>query len=87
MEKKFVSVVLYLHNQENNIKNFFDSSYKTIKENFENILRKINILKWMKVYTILMNKEIQNINLCLNTLKRMYSFNSGKQHHKTFIRK
>ena len=50
---------------------------KEIKENFENILRKINILKWMKVYTILMNKEIQNINLCLNTLKRMYSFNSG----------
>ena len=37
MEKKFVSVVLYLHNQENNIKNFFDSSYKTIKENFENV--------------------------------------------------
>ena len=31
---------------------------KEIKENFENILRKINILKWMKVYTILMNKEI-----------------------------
>ena len=50
---------------------------KEIKENFENILRKINILKWMKVYTILMNKEIQNINLCLNTLKRMYSFNCG----------
>ena len=50
---------------------------KEIKENLENILRKINILKWMKVYTILMNKEIQNINLCLNTLKRMYSFNSG----------
>ena len=50
---------------------------KEIKENFENILRKINILKWMKVYTILMNKDIQNINLCLNTLKRMYSFNCG----------
>ena len=50
---------------------------KETKENFENILRKINILKWMKVYTILMNKEIQNINLCLNTLKKMYSFNSG----------
>ena len=50
---------------------------KEIKENFEYILRKINILKWMKVYTILMNKEIQNINLCLNTLKKMYSFNSG----------
>lgn len=50
---------------------------KEIKENFENILRKINILKWMKVYNILMNKEVQNINLCLNTLKKMYSFDSG----------
>ena len=50
---------------------------KEIKENFENILRKINILKWMKVYTVLMNKEVQNVNLCLNTLKKMYSFDSG----------
>ena len=50
---------------------------KEIKENFENILRKINILKWMKVYNILMNKEVQNVNLCLNTLKKMYSFDSG----------
>ena len=50
---------------------------KEIKENFENILKRINILKWMKVYTILMNKEIQNVNLCLNTLKKIYSFNSG----------
>ena len=50
---------------------------KEIKENFENILRKINILKWMKVYTILLNKEIQNVNLCLNTLKKTNSFNSG----------
>ena len=38
---------------------------KEIKENFENILRKINILKWIKVYNILMNKEVQNVNLCL----------------------
>ena len=50
---------------------------KEIKENFENILQKINILKWMKVYNILMNKEIQNVNLCLNTLKKMYSFDSN----------
>ena len=50
---------------------------KEIKENFENILRKINILKWMKVYNILMNKEVQSVNLCLNTLKKMYSFDSG----------
>ena len=50
---------------------------KETKENFENILRKINILKWMKVYTILMNKEIQNVNLCLNTLKKMFSFSSS----------
>ena len=50
---------------------------KEIKENFEIILRKINILKWMKVYTVLMNKDVQNVNLCLNTLKKMYSFDSG----------
>ena len=50
---------------------------KEIKENFENILQKINILKWMKVYNILMNKEVQSVNLCLNTLKKMYSFDSG----------
>ena len=50
---------------------------KEIKENFENILRKINILKWIKVYNILMNKEVQNVNLCLNTLKKKYSFDSG----------
>ena len=50
---------------------------KEIKENFENILRKINILKWIKVYNILMNKEVQNVNLCLNTLKKMYSSDSG----------
>ena len=50
---------------------------KEIKENFENILRKINILKWMKVYNILMNKEVQSVNLCLNTLKKIYSFDSG----------
>ena len=50
---------------------------KEIKQNFENILRKINILKWLKVYNILMNREIQSVNLCLNTLKKMYSFDSG----------
>lgn len=50
---------------------------KEIKQNFENILSKINILKWMKVYTILMNKEIQNIHLSLNTLQKQYSFKSG----------
>ena len=50
---------------------------KETSQNFEKILRKINILKWMKVYTILMNKEIQSINLCLNQLKKTYSFDSG----------
>lgn len=36
MEKKFVSVVLYLHNHESDVENFFNSSLKTIRENFEN---------------------------------------------------
>ena len=51
---------------------------KEIKENFNKILSKINILKWLKVYSILMNKEIQNVNFCLNQLKKMYSFDFSK---------
>ena len=51
---------------------------KEIKENFQKILSKINILKWLKVYTVLMNKEIQNVNLTLNQLKQLYSFDYSK---------
>ena len=51
---------------------------KEINENFQKTLSKINILKWLKVYTILMNKEIQNVNLCLNQLKKLYSFDLSK---------
>ena len=51
---------------------------KEIKENFNKTLSKINILKWLKVYSILMNKEIQNVNFCLNQLKKMYSFDFSK---------
>ena len=55
--------------------------YKEKKEendNFQKMLSKINILKWLKVYTVLMNKEIQNVNLCLNQLKKLYSFETSK---------
>ena len=55
--------------------------YKDKKEenkNFQRMLSKINILKWLKVYTLLMNKEIQNVNLCLNQIKKLYSFESSK---------
>ena len=55
--------------------------YKDKKEenkNFQRMLSKINILKWLKVYTVLMNKEIQNVNLCLNQLKKLYSFETSK---------
>ena len=55
--------------------------YKEKKENNENfnrILSKINILKWLKVYSVLMNKEIQNVNFCLNQLKKLYSFDFSK---------
>lgn len=51
---------------------------KEINENFQKTLSKINILKWLKVYTILMNKEIQNVNYCLNQIKKMYSFDFSK---------
>jgi hypothetical protein len=51
---------------------------KEINENFQKTLSKINILKWLKVYSILMNKEIQNVNFCLNQLKKMYSFDLSK---------
>ena len=51
---------------------------KEENENFQRILSKINILKWLKVYTVLMNKEIQNVNLCLNQLKKLYSFETSK---------
>jgi hypothetical protein len=51
---------------------------KEINENFQKTLSKINILKWLKVYTILMNQEIQNVNLCLNQLKKLYSFDLSK---------
>ena len=51
---------------------------KEINENFQKTLSKINILKWLKVYTILMNKEIQNVNYCLNQIKKMYSFDFNK---------
>ena len=51
---------------------------KEENENFQRILSKINILKWLKVYTVLMNKEIQNVNLCLNQLKKLYSFEASK---------
>lgn len=51
---------------------------KEINENFQKTLSKINILKWLKVYSILMNKEIQNVNFSLNQLKKMYSFDLSK---------
>lgn len=51
---------------------------KEINENFNRILSKINILKWLKVYSVLMNKEIQNVNFCLNQLKKLYSFDFSK---------
>ena len=51
---------------------------KEINENFQKALSKINILKWLKVYTILMNKEIQNVNLALNQLRKLYSFDFSK---------
>ena len=51
---------------------------KEENENFQRMLSKINILKWLKVYTVLMNKEIQNVNLCLNQLKKLYSFETSK---------
>ena len=51
---------------------------KEVNEFFQKILSKINILKWLKAYTILMNKEIQNINLTLNQLKHLYSFDYSK---------
>ena len=51
---------------------------KEINDNFQKTLSKINILKWLKVYTVLMNKEIQNVNFCLNQLKKFYSFDSSK---------
>ena len=51
---------------------------KEINENFQKTLSKINILKWLKAYCILLNKEIQSVNLCLNQLKKMYSFDYSK---------
>ena len=51
---------------------------KEVNENFQKTLSKINILKWLKVYTVLMNKEIQNVNLALNQLKQSYSFDYSK---------
>ena len=51
---------------------------KEINENFNRILSKINILKWLKVYSMLMNKEIQNVNFCLKQLKKLYSFDFSK---------
>ena len=36
MEKKFVSIVLYLHNNENCIEHFLETLVKTVKDNFEN---------------------------------------------------
>ncbi len=36
MEKKFVSVVLHLHNHEKCVKEFFETSLSVIRENFEN---------------------------------------------------
>ena len=51
---------------------------KEINENFNRILSKINILKWLKVYSMLMNKEIQNVNFCLNQLIKLYSFDFSK---------
>ena len=51
---------------------------KEINENFQKALSKINILKWLKVYTILMNKEIQNVNLALNQIRKLYSFDFSK---------
>ena len=51
---------------------------KEVKENFQKTLSKINTLKWLKIYTILMNKEIQNVNLALDQLKQLYSFDYSK---------
>ena len=51
---------------------------KEINENFQKTLSKINILKWLKAYNILMNKEVQNVNLCLSQLKKIYSFDYSK---------
>ena len=53
---------------------------KDKKENnniFQNILSKINILKWLKAYSILFNKEVQSVNICLSKLRNLYSFDSS----------
>ena len=51
---------------------------KEINKNFQKTFSKINILKWLKLYTILMNKEIKNFNYCLNQLRMVYSFDYSK---------
>ena len=58
------------------IQKFMDK--KDTTENFEKILSKINILKWLKVYSVIMNKDITSVNFCLNQLKQLYSFDYSK---------
>ena len=51
---------------------------KEINDNFQRALSKINIIKWLKIYSILWNKQIQNVNYCLNQLRMIYSFDYSK---------
>jgi len=63
----------------NNINNDKDYIINIIEKNNEhqfylNLIKKINIFKWLYAYNILSNNEIHNISFVLNKIKNNYSF-------------
>ena len=72
---------LYLSNNinYNNNNNNKDYILNIIEKNNEhqfylNLIKNINIFKWLYAYNILSNNEIQNISFVLNKIKNNYSF-------------
>lgn len=68
---------IYNNNYNNDaftvIQNFINK--KEVHNYYTNLFRNINLIKWLKVYKIITDKEVQNISFTLNFLRNNFTFN------------
>jgi len=66
----------YLSNNINNDKDYIINIIEKNNEHqfYLNLIKNINIFKWLYAYNILSNNEIHNISFVLNKIKNNYSF-------------
>ncbi len=66
----------YNNNNNNNNKDYILNIIEKNNEHqfYLNLIKNINLFKWLYAYNILSNNEIQNISFVLNKIKNNYSF-------------